>query len=238
MSHTIIAILTSIIATMLIAALYYYYVQWKEIEHAGIIRLDSCPFRTGDLIWMKATDNNYAPLMACRFTHMGVIVRDPHDGRAYIYEAAYPDLIKLQVNQRSRGIFWTDAITRIRRYKGHCYLQRIEQEPSALHIARLMRFIHATKNAFVYNDKPMLSAIRQGLGLQHMTFHINCGELVRLALIQLGILPNNNFDEPAFHILWFLQDINKHCAWPHRYGPLYRLIDSPLGHEAQIACHH
>lgn len=227
----------TILAVLICVILVYYYFQWSEIPCAGLVRLENCQFKTGDILWMKATDNIYATPMLCRFTHVGVCVRCPMTGTVYLYEAANPDLTKLLPHQVTNGIFVTNIKERISRYKGYCYLQPVNHEPSVEKINMLWTFIHDTATKFVYNKAPLLSAIRQAAGLQRMSYSTNCGELARLALIQLGILPRKSFDDGQFHCLWYLQDVNQYCASPYMYGPLYKIIDSPVGYAAQIAAH-
>lgn len=213
----------------------YYHFQWRPVECCGTIRLETCKFKTGDIIWMKATDNNYATQFLCQFTHVGICVRCPETGTVYLYEAANPDTTKLLPNQITAGIFLTDVYTRISRYKGHCYLQPINYEPPAEKIRATWQFIRDTAHRFTYNKQPIISAVRQGLGLQRMTYEINCGELVRCAACVLGILPEQSFNDAVLHCLWYLLDIRKHCNQPYSYDDMYRVVESPVGNGPQLA---
>lgn len=235
MANGLIAILASCVGLMLILASYYYATQWRELDYCGNVWLDECPMQTGDLIWMKATDNNYAPCFISRATHIGIVVRDPHDGQAYIYEAAQPSIKSLKPTQRSAGIFWTRAVDRIRRYKGYCYWQPISRAPSDERVHGLLRFIRDTAHLFTYNNKHIITILQKTLGFRGLNFQTNCGELVVLALIQLGILASERLNDKVKHSLWYVQDINEKCVAPYHYGPLYKIIDSPVGDAPQIA---
>jgi len=188
--------------------------------------IDSHVFKTGDMILFKASNNYNSIIHGGYFGHIGIVFVDLN-GTPYLFEANGIEKTPLRKHHSKSGIYFTPLEDRIKKYKGRCFLKSLNKELSTAAIDDFTKFIaYALKNMY-YNYSVLKSGIKKGLGIEKCLHGTNCGEIVFLSLIVLGLLPVDVYDKCVFHHLRWMYSI-RDLSDGYFYHDLIEIIDHPF----------
>jgi hypothetical protein len=179
-------------------------------------------FRTGDMIVFKAYNNFNSVFHGGYFGHMGIVY--VKDSIPYLFEANGIEHMPLKPHHNSNGIFCTPLADRLKKYKGRCFWKRLNKEVSA---EGFSEFIDYCIDTMYYDTSVIMSGVSKGLGISRCSYGTNCGEIVFLSLIKLGLLKEDRYDVPTFHYLRWLSNIEE-LDNGYRYLPMIEIIDHPF----------
>lgn len=159
-------------------------VKYSEIEQ-------NC--KTGDLILFHGLDNINGIFIGCYFTHIGIVYRESSYTRPYIFEAWNPKLGILYPQEISNGIAFTDLENRLNSYRGYVFYKPLEMAVLPIVNAEFYKFIYTAVKKMKYNNNVIQNGINKLLFNDQLRIGTNCGELVYLSLMKLGIIKTSNF---------------------------------------------
>jgi hypothetical protein len=185
--------------------------EYSEVEHK---------FKTGDIILFHGLDNCVSIVIGCYYTHIGIIYVDA-DGQPYVLEAFNPQKMPYYPEANSSGIIMTPAARRLQTYRGYVFYKELEHPiTDAGALATFARFIEfAHKNMF-YECDVVSNGVAKLLFNDSLRLGTNCGELVYLSLIALGVLPSEEFDRNNKHHLLYLSNLRNVASNAYR-EPVY-----------------
>ena len=183
--------------------------------------------RTGDLILFKGYNNYNSIFHGSYFGHIGIVY--VKDSVPMLFEANGIEYTPLYDHHSKSGIYLTPLKERISKYKGKCYLKSLNTDISSEKIKTFENFVEYALENMYYNYSVLLSGIRKGLGLEKCNYGTNCGELVFLSLITLGLLPIEYYDTSVFHHLKWLCGIYE-LSNQYYYHDLLEIIDHPFAY--------
>jgi hypothetical protein len=105
---------------------------------------------------------------------------------------------------RKKGITLISAEKRIRYYKGDVFWKPLEKGISPDYIKDFEYFIRLAIFNFEYNDRVFLSSAKKLAGCLKCNKYTNCGELVFLSLIYLGLIPLELYYTNIWHHLKYI----------------------------------
>jgi len=173
------------------------------------ILLHDKKFKTGDMILFKAVDNYNAPMIASYYGHVGIVWVYPDDPKQtpYVFEAANPTNLVLEEHQNLKGIYLSLLENRLKKYKGYTFYKELGNSLDPETIEEFEKFINYALENMKYETAVFSNGIKKGLFGEKLHNKTNCGELVFLSLIKLGLLPFNSYDERIFHHLRWMCSI-------------------------------
>lgn len=199
---------------LVISIIWFWYMQIREIKCDEIYLeelLEKKQLKTGDLILFKAQNNLYATPMFNHFTHIGMVIVDPvlNNNEPYIFEAKGVRNIKIIKQRHTRGILFTPLKGVIEKYKGRVYYKSLSANINTDMHMKLVNFLfHALKNMkYEYNSPG--SSLRKKLLGERCGNETNCGELIFLCLVNMGLLSINHWNMQVFHYLKWMCYIKK-----------------------------
>lgn len=205
---------------------YYWCFAHPKLDTARLCDLLAAnKFKTGDLILFKAVDNFNAPVIMSYYGHIGIVYVDPDTGVPFIFEAADPTEMALDSNQNKSGIFISPLESRIKMYKGYTFHKELANPIEVATCTEFATFIQYCINNMSYNTCVISNGIKKGLG-EKIGTQVNCGELVFLSLIKLGLLPFTHYEKKAFHHLKWMCKIT-HVEDNHYLDPV-KITYSPI----------
>jgi hypothetical protein len=129
------------------------------------------------------------------------VYRETPTSRPYIFEAwnssqevMYPDEIK-------HGIAFTDLENRMSSYRGYIFYKQLSHQVSPGANMDFYGFIYWAMHNMKYNEHVILNGISKYIFNDSLRVGTNCGEIVYLSLIKLGILSPQRFHENRKHHL-------------------------------------
>lgn len=166
-------------------------------------------FKTGDMILFHAYDNINPVFIGSYWGHVGIVYVDP-DNKTHpmIFEAASTTKMKNCPEYNKRGIMITDLKKRLEKYPGliACkFLNTQLNEEIILGFRELIRY--AIDNMYYY-DSVISNGFKKKNGdpLNNAT---NCGELLVLSLIKLGLISENVLDNAIAHHLLYVINLKQ-----------------------------
>lgn len=180
---------------------------YKEVKYEDLLAMGK--FKTGDILLFKALDNWNAPVLASYFGHIGIIYVDPDDPTRtpYLFEAANPTDMVLEDQHNEAGIFFSKLVDRIKRYQGYTYLKELAVPIHPDKIREFKEFMHFCVDKMYYNINVFSNGLRKGLFGERLNLGTNCGEIVFLSLLKLGLLPQEYYQKNVFHHLRWMCSI-------------------------------
>lgn len=160
--------------------------------------------KTGDLILFHGLDNPISIGIGSYYTHIGIVYIDPDTKHPYIFEAFNYDRMPFYPDKCERGIIVADLEHRLDSYRGYCFYKELNKPIEDVELLYgFQEFIdYALKNMY-YETAIFSSAFGKILCNNSLTNGTNCGELVYLSLIKLGLIPYDYINSNrAHHILW------------------------------------
>lgn len=200
--------ITSIIVVTFICIFWFWYMLANPpiMMHKPFNQLQ---FKTGDLILFHAYDNINPVMIGSYWGHVGIVYKDIETGsRPLLFEAARTSKMKNCPEHNKHGIMITDLQKRLEKYPGKIackILQNPVNNSSILEFKELMNY--AKKNMY-YNEDIFYNGIKKKKG-QKLNNATNCGELVLLSLVKLGLLKEDVLDTKIAHHLLYVVKLNE-----------------------------
>lgn len=219
-------VLSVLLVTFLV---YIYYIQFYKIACPQIFNDDlvqSGKLKTGDIILFKAYNNFNSIFIGSYFGHIGIVFIDPSDPTQtpLLFEANGVEHAPLKDHHSRDGIYLTPLEDRIKKYKGRCFLKPLNDDISLSTIIEFKQFIEYALDNMYYHYSVVSDGIKKGLAIERCTNGTNCGQLVFLSLIKLGILDIDYYDKPiTIHLKWVAN-----LGAP--YGDIIEIIDHPFAY--------
>lgn len=214
-----------IIGIILLIWDYYFMHGFTKYEKTNVHKLiEEKKLKTGDIILFKAHDNHNAPFIMSFFGHIGIVWVDPHS-KVYnplIFEAANVQGL-LEENSKPTGIYLVPLYDRISKYNGATYYKELAIPIPANINANFGHFINYCRNTMTYNVKIFNNGLKKFLG-EHIHHKINCGEIVYLSMIKLGLLPPEEFNSKIWHHLRWTCNVTS--VYKNYYKKPLRLVYS------------
>lgn len=216
----------SFIVIILIVWIWYMNYNHPECNEVWIDEvLAKC--KTGDLILFKSMDNYNSSKIFSYFTHIGVVYKHSFSNTLRIFEAQSPCNLELYDYENKSGIYDTDLQTRLTRYKGRLYYKPLNMPVNTELNSDFQNFIeYATANMY-YDNNVIWNGIKKRLLFETLHEGTNCGELVLLSLIKLGILDPSKYSWKSCHHLYWMAHIEV-CDNGYYYFPISKIKISPF----------
>lgn len=191
---------TALIVVFVIFLIYFLYTRFN-IQFSTIdvprLSIDEIKFKTGDLLLFKATNNLNALMLGNYYTHIGMVVII--DGVPAIFEAQNVEGHYLPRRNNKRGIFLCNLKDRIHRYRGYVYHRPLNQEVHPAQVGYLMDFINYALENMWYTSSVYATAIKKYMGAAACQSNTDCGQLVFLALIKMGLIDIEEYTIPRLN---------------------------------------
>jgi hypothetical protein len=185
-------------------------------------------FKTGDIIVFKASNNFNSIFHGSYFGHMGIVYIDPNDPThtPMLFEANGVERMPLMPRHPTCGIFLTPLSARISKYKGRCFLKQLEEPLREDIVRQFGPFIDYCLANFQYDKNIGTSALKKYLGFKRCDSKTDCGQIVFLSLIKLGLLSIEDYDKPIFHHLLHVAKLKE--VTNNYYRDLVEIVDHPF----------
>lgn len=196
---------------IIIICIWYYYMIIKR-PRIPKIGYDNITFKTGDIILMHSYKNTNPMFICSYWGHIGIVYIDPlniiNEGKPVIFEACHTSKMKICLPEHKNGIIVTDLYTRLSKYSGIIAIKCLNKTIEKNIQINFIDLINYSKKNMKYNDKIFLSGIRKKLGC-NINNDTNCGELIFLSLIKLGLIDISMYNKRLLHHLLYIVNITK-----------------------------
>lgn len=210
---------------VIVILVYVWNMQYTDIKCKKYF-LDDVIFKTGDIILFKAYNNYNSIFIGNYFGHMGIVLRDPDTHELMIFEANGIENMPLKPHHNKNGVFYSKLEDRIRKYKGRVFVKQLEKSVKPEDEIALKEFVVFATQNMQYEKNIFRAVMHRYFSGSKCNFRTNCGEIVFLSLIKLGLLDLDEYDTPTIHYLkWMckLRYVNM-----NRYLDPIELIDHPF----------
>ena len=213
---------------VIILMIYWIYkMQYYYLEVNNKIFVDDLKdLKTGDMILFKAYNNFYSIIHGSYFGHVGMVYIDKITGIPMIFEANGVESTPLKEHHPKNGIFLTPLSERIKKYKGRCFIKRLKKPLSDIQTENFKDFIEYTKDNFHYDYCIAKNALKKLLGYKRCDKNTDCGQLAFLSLICMELLEINEYDDPIFNHLLYVNNLYE--LKNNSYTELEEIIDHPF----------
>jgi len=198
------------IIIILIIIILIMYWSWYMVLNSPIlpcVKIEDMVFKTGDIILFHAYNNMNSMFIGSYWGHIGIVYVDPKTpDTPYIFEAARTSKMKNCPDYNKHGIMITKIKTRIKKYPGLIACKSLNSPVDKNNNIGFKEFIIYAKNHMYYNENIFMSGIQKKMGAA-FTNGTNCGELVFMSLIKLGLLPESMFTEKILHHLFYTANL-------------------------------
>jgi hypothetical protein len=193
--------ITGIIVIIIIIWIYWIYLNHPTFNNITYEELKP-RFKTGDIILFHALDNINPIFIGSYFGHIGIVYVDPDDPNKipYLFEAAGTKKMCLGKHNNPRGIFFSKLDDRLRRYKGYTFYKELSHPIDPAICRGFKNFINFAYINMYYEYNVVSSGIKKGT-IEKCSLNTNCGEIVFLSLIKLGMLSKSDYYNNTFHYL-------------------------------------
>jgi hypothetical protein len=186
--------------------------KWQDIE-------SRC--KSGDIILFHGLDN-YAPLfIGCYYGHIGIVYRENQESPPYIFEAWNPTNEKFYPSEFNHGMAFSELRHRALSYRGYIFYKELQHRIPHYTNVQFYQFIYWAMGALKYNPSVVRNGIRKFIFNDDLRIGTNCGELVYMSLINIGLLNFTKLKENRKHHLKWLCGL-EHTDDGNRYlEPVY-----------------
>lgn len=146
--------------------------------------------------------------------------------RPYLFEAMKVNQSTFNQELPKNGVYCTDLIRRIEKYKGKCYWKPLNHSISDKLNADFKYFIKYCIANFNYDEKVFRNGTLKKIGYKTCDKDTDCGQIMFLSLMRLGLLDKDLYDEKIMHHLKWMCDI-KELNNNHYRDPIEILV-APL----------
>jgi hypothetical protein len=213
----------------IIFIVYLYNIQYKHIEYNTCFVddiIDSGTLKTGDMVLFKAANNFNCVVIGCYFGHMGIVyVGD--DNEVYIFESNGIEHMSLKPHHNERGIFISKLRDRVKKYKGRAFVKRLNKSVDPSLLPGFVDFMNYCLNNMYYDTKVIQSAFRKKFCGEKCHAGTNCGEIVFLSLIKLGLLSMDKYDWPIANHVKYMANITD-LDYGYSYAEPLEMVDHPF----------
>ena len=159
---------------------------------------------------------------------MGMIFIDPVDGKTpLLFEANGIERVPLKPHHSKSGVYLTPLEDRVKKYKGRCFWKPLNNELPPAVIVDFKKFVQYAIANMHYEYNVIQDAIKKGLGIERCANATNCGQLIFLSLIKLGLLPYEYYDFSMFsHLKWLTNLTNLQDGY--EFLPLIEIVEHPF----------
>jgi hypothetical protein len=164
-------------------------------------------FKTGDIIVFHAYDNINPMFIGSYWGHIGVVFVDPDDPyKPMLFEAAMTDNMPHCPSYNKTGIMITNLKDRLEKYKGLVAFKELNVPIIDGLIRGFKEFIIYARSHMYYEKHVFQNGVAKKMGcvFNHGT---NCGELVFLSLVKLGLLPMSKLKDCIAHHLRYVASL-------------------------------
>lgn len=210
--------------------IYIYYIQfaipvYPKIQLEELIK----HVKTGDMILFKASNNFNSVKIGCRYTHIAMVyIPNGENTKPLLFEANRTDGMNLLEHQNHKGIFVSPMLERLQKYKGYLYYRPINKKLTNIMVSEMEIFIKYCINNMYYDTNLLQSALRNKFGKKRCDHGTNCGEILFLTLIKMGLIPISQYDMPKLHYLFNLSHNNLLLNNEYSYSTKYMIVDHPF----------
>lgn len=216
-----------IIVIILIVWIYHWCFNHPNLETVSLSELlTKGKFKTGDLVLFKAVDNFNSPIIMSYYGHIGVVYVDPETKIPLIFEAANPTEMNLDECQNANGIFISPLEDRVKLYKGYTFYKELERPLDSDVCTEFKTFIDYCAANMKYETGVVSNGIKKCMG-EPIGLRINCGEIVFLSLIKLGLIPLDYYKKKSWHHLRWMCGI-KDLSGGNWYREPVKITYSPI----------
>lgn len=218
-----------IFGILIVAILWIYLMQYHKIstEHSVFAQdlITSGQLKTGDLILFKAYNNFNSIFHGSYFGHIGMVYI--HNGVPMIFEANGIERVPLLPKHSRKGVFLTELNDRIRKYKGRCFYKPLNKSVSDESIKSFENFMKYALDHLEYDYDVISGGLSRGLGLERCGKKTDCGQIMYLSLISLGLIPIEDYEVSRFHHLKYVCGLSE-LANGYKYNDLIEVVDHPF----------
>ena len=164
---------------------------------------ESLNFKTGDIILFHAWDNNNPIFIGSYWGHIGIVYKDPDNlNQPLLFEAARTSEMKYCPDDNKHGIMITDLKSRLEKYPGLIACKFLNKQLETNIINGFHEFINYSRVHMYYNNNIIYNSFKKKNG-EVLNTSTNCGELVTLSLIKLGLIPIDILHKKIAHHLLY-----------------------------------
>jgi hypothetical protein len=181
------------------------------LDHPNLVcrEFDALKFKTGDIILFHAYDNFNPVFIGSYWGHVGIVYKNPDTfDPPVLFEAARTSKMKNCPDYNKKGIMITDLKLRLEKYPGLIACKLLNKPINSNIIRGMCELMKYAKTNMYYNDDVFYNGIKKKKG-EKLNNATNCGEIVVLSLIKLGLLPNTILDTKISHHLLFVSNLTK-----------------------------
>lgn len=191
------------LVVVVIVYIYYIYLDHPDfpvVEYSEVAK----KFKTGDIILFHALDNINPVFIGTYYGHIGIVYIDPAQPHSpYIFEAFNPGAMPYFPPECKNGIALTSLEHRLNSYRGYCFYKELARPIEPQIQESFGEFIDYALTNLYYNQAVISSGLNKLLFNQSLHMGTNCGELVYMSLIKLGLLDQDYFhSNRRHHLLW------------------------------------
>ena len=197
------------ISLIIILVISIFWIWNMTCNHPVLVRksFDTLNFKTGDIILFHAYDNINPIFIGSYWGHIGIVYKNPDKSEPpLLFEAARTTGIKNCPDYNKHGIMITDLKTRLEKYPGMIACKFLNKPLRYEMIKGFYEFMQYSKKNMYYNDNVFQSCFKKMSG-DELNVSTNCGELVTLSLIKLGLIPINTLKKKIAHHLLYMVNI-------------------------------
>jgi hypothetical protein len=166
-------------------------------------------FKTGDIILFHAYNNINPVFIGSYWGHIGIVYNTPdNNSKPLLFEAAKTSAMKNCPEYNKHGIMITDLKTRLEKYPGLVACKFLNKHVDSCISAGLEDFMKYAKNHMYYNEDVFHNGVQKKAG-QDFNESTNCGEIVLLSLVKLGLLPQKTLKANIAHHLLHTAHLTK-----------------------------
>lgn len=183
--------------------------------------------KTGDLILFKALDNLNSSKIFSYYTHIGIVYVKPDTNQKMIFEANSPNGLEIYDYENKNGIYFSDLHVRLSRYRGYTYFKQLNKPVNKENENSFQEFINYAVKNMHYENNVIWNGLKKKIGVEILHEGTNCGEIILLSLIKLGIIDENHFKTRALHHLYWMCNV-KECDFGYIYPSIFKIKISPF----------
>lgn len=191
---------------LIIVIVWVYLMQYSTLSVA-IRKWKDIAFKTGDMILFKAYDNYNSVFHGSYFGHVGLVFM--HDNIPYLFEANAKNIYTGVLSADGEGVYVSRLWDRIANYKGRAYYRGLVRGLDALQLRLFSEFVSFSLANLYYDHAVILNGLRKYVGAKKCDFGSDCGQIVFLTYIKVGLLPESDYDLPIMHHLLYVTQLGK-----------------------------
>jgi len=186
-----------VLATIIVIIILFFIIFHLTIYNGDPVKenIKNIKFKTGDLILFHPLDNMNPVKIMSYYTHVGIVINDEKN-KPRIFEIL--NTKNINGNFSESGFMVSDLEQRIYKYKGYCFHKPLNRDLGKPEIEITANFVEYAEKNFKYDYD--YRGYLFGLLVNTPDSIMNCGELVYLWLIKIGLLSRDCFYKRCYHL--------------------------------------